>query len=352
MHQDSPLGTGNNYYLAQTGTSGDDSRWKMVPYDLDNAATRVGVQICNDECALRMVHWSITRPTCEALEENQLAGPLLSDPTLHEQYLGYVREFVSNVLGDQAFMQEIVNHAAAIQQDVTPDAWNTYYSHDYSTELSPTAAQWYEAGFPLLSVLRSRKYDILKQFDALDMDNHTKYQVEADDVCVDWRGDNVIPDSCHNNCQYDGCYEPSWTVSGTCDTATGICYHGQLDENCAGIPNGDTYPGIEQREGEAVFCQDMVALSACLPAEVSAADETTPKPTTEETEATTLEAGATNDGGVATATTETPATADTTKEPLAGEDLLVTSSARRQTLSRNWGYIDAGAAILVIRALL
>ena len=287
MHQDSPLGTGNNYYLVQTG---NDDGWKMVPYDMDNAATRVGVQICGEECATRMVHWSIFRPTCKALEDNQLAGPLLSDPSLYDQYLDYVRDFVNTILTNETFLDEIEQHAAAIQADVVPDGWNTYYSHDYSSELSSTAAPWYATGFPLLAVLRARADDVLAQLEALDSGYESETIVDAEQKCVDWRGNDVIPDSCHNNCQYDGCQEPSWTVQGVCDILTGICYHGQYDDNCAGIPNGGTYPGIVQRNGELVFCQDMIALSACLPPEFTVATDTsTPLTTTTTTEIPTDE---------------------------------------------------------------
>jgi len=271
MHQDSPLGNGNNYYLAQTGSGGG---WKMVPYDLDNAATRVGIQICGEECAARMVHWSIFRPTCEALEENQLAGPLLSDAALYDQYLGYVRDFVDTILTDETLLKEIADHASAIQEDVVPDAWNTHYSHDYSSELSSTAAHWYSPGFPLLAVLRARAEDVLAQLEALDTGSQSEEPVEAEQKCVDWRGDGLPPDSCHDNCQYDSCLEPSWTVPGVCDLLTGICYHGQYDDNCADIPNGETYPNIMQRGDELVFCQDMIALSACLPVEITVVTDT------------------------------------------------------------------------------
>jgi hypothetical protein len=374
MHQDSPIGNGNNYYLAQTGTGGG---WNMVPYDMDNAATRVGVQICDEQCANRMVHWSITRPTCAALEENQLAGPLLSDPTLHSQYLEYVREFVTDVLGDESFLQEIANHAAAIEQDVVSDPWNTFYSHDYSSELSSTAAAWYSPGNPFLAVLRARVDDVLSQLDALNAGNYSDATVEAEQVCIDWRGENLVPDSCYNNCEYDGCYEPSWTVTGVCDMSTGICYHGQHDDNCAGIPNGETYSGMEQREGGAVFCQDMVALSACLPAQVTQV-ESTPVPTTQDAETTVVavdpttgtDAAATDPppttaepiDGTSTATTMTPpttvqpvmdqTTSGPTPTPAEGASLITPDdSSTGIILSRRWGNIVVQGLLLVICVL-
>ena len=80
---DSPIISGNNFYLANTG---DGAGWKFVPYDFNQA----GVVFCEDDvCNSRSVHWSIARPTCESLEAKELVGPLLSDPNFHQQYLGY-----------------------------------------------------------------------------------------------------------------------------------------------------------------------------------------------------------------------------------------------------------------------
>ena len=219
-------------------------------------------------------------PPAQLLRKISSQAPCLAIRLFIRSTLNMFVSLSRTSLGMKAFLQEIANHAAAIEQDVVNDPWNTFYSHDYSSELSSTAAQWYSPGIPLLAVLRARVDDVLSQLDALNAGNYSTAPVEAEEVCVDWRGDDLVPDSCYNNCEYDGCYEPSWTVTGACDLITGICYHGQLDENCEGIPNGETYAGIEQREGEEVFCQEMVALSACLPAEVTPGETTSGPPTT------------------------------------------------------------------------
>ena len=303
MHSDSPIGNGNNYYLAEEGLG---TGWKIVPYDLDNAATRVGTQICNEQCPNRMVHWSIVRPTCKALEENQLAGPLLSDPVLLAEYIGYVRDFVYNIMGDTTFQQEIENHGRALQADVISDAWNAFYSHDYAIELS-SSAPWYSEGNPLLVVLRARFEDVKDQLEASDDGSYA--QVASEEVCLDWRGDDIAPDSCYNNCQYEGCYEPYWTVPGVCDANfTGLCYHGEYDENCTLIPNGETYPGMPPRGDEIVFCQESVRLSACLPPEFV---EETPEPT----EAGTTPSTAPTQGGTTSTTAPTEGGTPSTTAP-------------------------------------
>jgi hypothetical protein len=218
----------------------------------------------------------------------------------------------------------------------------------------------------------------LSQLDALNAGNYSDATVEAEQVCIDWRGDNLVPDSCYNNCEYDGCYEPSWTVTGVCDMITGICYHGQYDENCAGIPNGETYSGMEQREGEAVFCQDMVALSACLPAQVTQVESTPVLPTTQDVETTVVavdpttgtDAAATDTppttaepiDGTNTATTKTPSTtvqpvmdqttSGPTPTPAEGASLITPDdSSTGIILSRRWGNIVVQALLLVICVL-
>ena len=59
-----------------------------------------------------------------------------------------------------------------------------------------------------------------------------------------------------------------WTVQSFCDEGTGKCYHGNDDERCIGIADGDMYPGMEDRDGLSTFCRFAagvaVSTSECL----------------------------------------------------------------------------------------
>lgn len=111
LNGDSPMGNGNNYYLANTG---DGTGWNILQYDHNNIAAGL---LCNAEvCSPHLPDWSILRPTCGSLESNQIVGPILTDVVLHAEYVEYVRDFIETVLGNESFIEEMTQHGAAIQQ--------------------------------------------------------------------------------------------------------------------------------------------------------------------------------------------------------------------------------------------
>lgn len=253
MNGDSPLGNGNNYYLAATG---DGTGWKIVAYDHNNA----GDSTCNPgNCNPKLVYWSIMRPTCLALEYNQLAGPLLTNATLHGQYLGFVQSFVDNVLGNASFVDEMSRHAQALQADVAQDFWSSggIYYHE---ELSPDAADWDTPQLPLLPLLKAREEQVRSQLEAIDAGTfprgpHLDVGVEPFETCVDWRSEEPPASVCERECNYKGCLHPGWVLPSFCEEATGTCYHGDYDVQCEGIDNLQQYEGMENREdGRATFC--------------------------------------------------------------------------------------------------
>lgn len=267
MNQDSPMGNLNNYYLASDGTG-----WKIVQYDHNNA----GDQTCNpDECNEKLVHWSIVRPTCASLESNQLVGPLLSDPDLHAQYIEYVRSFVDTVIGNESFVEEMMQHAQTIQDDVAEDFWS-FGGIFYDNELSPDASEWNIPQLPLLPLLKAREADVRAQLAAYDAGTfprgpHLSQGVEPFETCVDWRTTEPPQSVCgEHHCAYEGCDMPDWTVPYICNEDDGICYHGDFDEQCYGIDLLGRYPGMEDRpDGRTTFCVDAggepIKVSECPP---------------------------------------------------------------------------------------
>jgi len=112
---DSPMGNGNNYFLAAAGDSTIDSpEWKLQPYDHNNDHSLLGLT-CNATCFGKdLTELSVIRPTCTGLSENSIVGPLLLDPELHARYLKFVREFVLNVYTNETLWEEMKEHSEAI----------------------------------------------------------------------------------------------------------------------------------------------------------------------------------------------------------------------------------------------
>lgn len=203
--QDSPMGNGNNYYL---GNGGDGLRWNMVQFDHNSAGTGFS---CSDECTGKEVYWSIIRPTCQAIEKNQLVGPLLTNETLHAKYIEYLRSFVDTILRNQSFIDEMMNHGQAIESYVPSDFWSTrgYY---FPFEKTPNASLWNISTRPFLPFLAARTKEVLQQLEALDSGTfprgpHLDTPVESDELCVDWRSE-------------------SKNVSAQPTSAAGLCYVG------------------------------------------------------------------------------------------------------------------------------
>eukprot|EP00797_Seminavis_robusta_P004995 Sro1328_g263180.3 (377) ;mRNA; r:11264-12394 len=261
---DSPLINGNNFYLAQAGdeANGGPGGWKIVPYDF-NAAR---VVFCNDNvCNPRLVHWSIARPTCESLENNPIAGPILSDPVLFNRYIDYVREFTNTVYANETFIAELEEHQAAQEKFVRKDFWSVFGAF-YSLEKTTESANWEEEEdrYPLLPTMKARAEDVRAQLAAIDAGMFPRGphgvgvngDYEAWEPCPDWRSQQVNATMCEQSCKYYGCDMPGWTVQSHCDELTGTCYHGDYDEQCRGVHDGEQYPGMENTEdGRETFCR-------------------------------------------------------------------------------------------------
>ena len=177
---------GNNLYL---GNAGDGEGWKIVPYDFNTPVDA----FCNpDVCNERLIHWSIIRPTCQSLEAQPLVGPLLTNATLHARYIEYVRSFVTDVLGNVSFIEQIQQHGRAIQNDVAEDDWSNGGLHfEDNMSLDPTI---WDTGyrFPLLPFYAARSASVLEQLKALDEGTfprgpHLATPVGEDEICTDWR---------------------------------------------------------------------------------------------------------------------------------------------------------------------
>ena len=199
LGQDSPLGNGNNYYLAGDGSL----NWQIVQYDHNNILEWGGLNLCDEVCTgERMVRWSITRPTCRNLEGNRLVGPLLHNEDNMKKYIEYVRIFTTTVMTDPALISELSAHAHALKPFVENDFWN--FGKDYSDELSEDSVYpWHanmdlksdvrrslsteqeKTSYPLLPTLKARAASIMEQLqDIADGSNPTN-KVDWS-PCQDW----------------------------------------------------------------------------------------------------------------------------------------------------------------------
>lgn len=251
VNLDSPLGIGNNYYLAQTGKN---IGWNLVQYDHNSILSASMGAMCGDEsCSKNLLTWSIMRPTCESFEKNQLVGPLLSDPDLHKTYVGYVKEFVSDVVANTSFLDEIQNHALALANDVKDDP---FFGVPYEIQTSRNSSDWNATFFgmpidPFLPSLVARTEEVQKQLQALDDGTFPRGpdEIEADEFCVDWR--LTEPDYvCPMNCKYEGCHDPELHIPSRCDKNTKSCYTGEADEKCRDV---ELFGRYEDMEGNS-FC--------------------------------------------------------------------------------------------------
>jgi len=271
LNQDSPLGNGNNYYLAQT--SGLDDKLKIVQYDHNNILSDLSDIVCESACTDHLIHWSIARPTCRALESNQLVGPLLTDKELHSQYIEHVRQFTEDVMMNQTFLDQLHSHLNAIKSEVIKDSYNEF-ADQFDLELDQNSNQWAYvldgnvSYFPLLPAIKARSGDIMKQLDAIDTGSVPPR--DLDDIkfwekCVDWQSEGPAKSACYESCFYDGCYRPEFTIPAACDEERGICTHGVSDALCEGVFNFGRYDGMEETfEGsdKPSFCFDVFFLGA------------------------------------------------------------------------------------------
>ena len=218
LNIESPLTNVNNYYLAQQG--GGDAKWKLLAFDFDRPdASTCSEAVCNS----RLIHWSITRPTCESLEGNSLVGPLLTNSTFHSQYLGYVQEFLDTVYTSAELLSEIEEQASAIQEDVKASFGG---GASFDEELSTEAATWNSGTFPLLPTMKARADDLQKQLAALDDGTYPRSTTSnaggaAWEVCPDWQRSEPDTSECEEGCRYQGCESTGWTVEYFCHEGKG-----------------------------------------------------------------------------------------------------------------------------------
>jgi len=135
--QDSPMGNGNNYFLAAAGDGNlEFPKWKMIPYDHNNNED-VAAFLCDEQCSGKdLTDWSVIRPTCRHLEENQLVGPLLLNTTLHKRYIEFVRQFVEEVYTNQNLLSHIQEHAQSIKASANASPYSSFYGEMNSDALS------------------------------------------------------------------------------------------------------------------------------------------------------------------------------------------------------------------------
>jgi len=112
------MGNGNNWFLTRWGSE----KWKIVQWDHNNVLEGGGASLCGDSCTANAINWSILRPTCGAVHENQLYGPLLTKPELMEEYLGYVKLYLDTILTDE-FLQEISELIVALTGEEAQNDW-------------------------------------------------------------------------------------------------------------------------------------------------------------------------------------------------------------------------------------
>lgn len=277
VNTDSPLGNGNNYYWLQTGADEGErtGKWKMNPYDFNNARVT-----CNDgvdvlACEDRMVTWSIAQPTCVGLEENPVVGPLLSDPDLFNRYLVYVREFVE-IYGNETFHEQVRDQLRAHDADAREDYWSLGGIYR-DLEFSQDPSDWKQERpiFPLVPLMKARAQDVRQQLEAIDIGTYPRGphgvglagKYDPLEQCVDWHLEEPdIQEDCPQNCRYEGCHVPGWTVASHCNKDIKVCYHGDWDPMCTGISDLGSYEGIEEIHGQRAFCVSINGIPSRLAA--------------------------------------------------------------------------------------
>jgi len=182
---DTPLGNGNNWYLAQAA---DGKGWKILQYD-HNAIMNPGDFFCPKCRNNERWNWAVTRPRCEASDQSQLTAPLFKNATLFDRYLGYVRDFTERVLTNSSLYAEVLAHAKALQPLVGDDPFAKSKRLDYSREVSAQPWAAGEKSGPVLSFLTQRGESVKMQLDAWDKGKFPRApgQVPAEESCQDWR---------------------------------------------------------------------------------------------------------------------------------------------------------------------
>ena len=219
--QDSPMGNGNNYFLAAAGDSTIGSpKWKMVPYDHNSDATDAGAMLCDPVCGLKdLTDWSVIRPTCRGLSTNPLVGPILIDPQLHARYLSFVKEFVQNVYTNETLWNELKEHSEAIRSVAS----NSPDSATYGTGDTSRLFKW----------MKTRSIKVLEQLDLWDNGNFPKHaSIESIDACATTTDKLYFSDKCTSPDGlggYDCCANIDWGEPQTCAIGYKVK---RLDEVC------------------------------------------------------------------------------------------------------------------------
>ena len=252
---DSPIGIGNNYFLASPGGDTPAERaYRIVQYDHNIAAEGAGMDLCAPECKGRAIYWSVARPTCKALSGNPLVGPLLSgegNADNMQRYLEYVKDFNDNVYTNAEFIAEVETHASAIASAVRVDPMAYDGGESYYREKRAAAGDWQY--FNLLAFMKARGEEVKKQLEALDAGTFPRGggggsdgSVPASETCQDWRleqtsgavfemNDATCPSS-HSECSLAYiCFDE--TEEGLCNAQTGQfkdrSWLGQPGETCS-----------------------------------------------------------------------------------------------------------------------
>ena len=280
LHGDSPLGNGNNYYMAYSGSG----RWSMAQYDHNNVMSQTSAVLCDGACMLSMINWSMLRPTCRSIKDNQWAGPMLSNDARRAEYVEHVRDFVDNVLTDD-FIEVIENHMEAIKDLVPVDPWSDYAPLYDGYELAD-GEEWFQMidggpfgelpYVPFLSALRARITSVKEQLKAIDEDAFPRSigEYNPGEACVDWTTESPPDFPCPNNCFYDGCGGENFLARPFCDPESQMCFVGQLAFECFGIPSGDPYPGDESGTSFCVTADGFPAKASLCPLYEGGAEDT------------------------------------------------------------------------------
>ena len=233
------MGNLNNWFLANPN---DGAGWNIVQYDHNNMLENAGLGLCDETCKTRQFSWSINRPTCQSLNRNPIVGPLLSNPTLHAQYLGYVKDMLDNVLTDALFT-EVSDHIKAMKEYMLADPFAS--GLDVNREALITLDNYDCAGTascPFLAALNKRREVIYEQLKALEdgaFPRPTEDLFDEGEKCVDWnsaektKGSSdecdsscALAEACYNSkgCMFRDTEDGSWTgAMAACNPANGYC---------------------------------------------------------------------------------------------------------------------------------
>ena len=232
--EDSPLGNGNNFYMASPGGSSESERaYRLVQWDHNNAFS--STDLCSAECnnPERALRWSIARPTCRSLGTNPYFGPLVAgegNKRNMEQYLAYVQQFNQDIFTNPKFIAIVEAHAQAISAAVSEDPGRVMHDKGYEDEVSASAGNWEE--FNLIAYMQARGKEVNKQIAAIQDGTFPRMDKEVPDMepCQDWRretaaGGAYVEDGIHCtpaslNCLFSSaCFEEG--PGGLCDAETG-----------------------------------------------------------------------------------------------------------------------------------